>query len=505
MANNISIKNPMGVTPKQKGSGFVNLNKILQANVGNQLGQKIASGIGQGTQEVQQGLGQAKSQFQQQADAGNLATQANIQARQQALQNIGSGQTNVSDEQAKQFGSFLSGQYTGPKELDSSKVAQLGSRAQEVQGFGQALRSGGDKTKVLQAFAGKGPYSTGQQRLDSLLLGKGPNAQELAQARQQSAGLQQQVGREQDVARQIGQLRTGEAQQFAKETGEQIGAQKGGIEQAVGMQYGQLEAAQKEAFDRINQKLSQGQPLTQEEANMLGLTEDTETYTLDPTSFLGKAALSKGAAASQLQKSQLDALAKLSQKDAKDFTDVGTKEADYDAQKGLTFDLPQLQKQAAALQQQYESTRQTAPVGNVAAEQLGGVIQDEGGNSQYEYRGAVQSMPNLRGLSIDKARAALDAYEQRLAPFRSRVENGIPSPLPPGHPLAAMFGGGRESKTKEGNLKHVYDQVNDRIARARQALAEQESQMKKQYGVDKKISVQGTKKEAKVQPMDTAK
>jgi hypothetical protein len=232
MANNIKINSPLGNQPQQKkGSGFVNLNKILQANVGNKLGQTVAQGIGQGVGQVQQGLGQAKSQFQQEAEAKNLASVGNKQAVSDALRNLSGGQTDVSDDLVKQFGTFRAGQYAGPQELDPTKTVQLGSRAQEVQGFGQALGSGGDKTRVLQAFAGKGPYSAGQSRLDSLLLGQGPQAkQQLTEARQQSRGLVQQVGNEQDIARQIAQLKTGEAQQFGKDVRGQLGlADSGGF------------------------------------------------------------------------------------------------------------------------------------------------------------------------------------------------------------------------------------------------------------------------------------
>lgn len=309
MANNIKINNPLGAQPQQKkGSGFVNLNKILQANVGNRLGQTVAQGIGQGVGQVQQGIGQLKSDFQQEAQKQNLASDANKQAVSDALKNISAGQTDVSDELANQFGTFRAGQYAGPKDLDSNKVAQVGSRASEVQDFGQALGSGGDKTRVLQAFAGQGPYSAGQSRLDSLLLGKGPQAKEqLAEARQQTRGLTQQIGREQDAARQIAEMRTGEAQEFGKSVKQQLEVPQADIQKAIDTLVGQKQGALQQEIQRY-----QNDPFA-----YLG-TNQVKTYGLDPRQhpdivrFLSQDALNRSSLANQGQLKQLDALAKLS-------------------------------------------------------------------------------------------------------------------------------------------------------------------------------------------------
>jgi len=272
MANNIKINNPLGVQPQQKrGSGFVNLNKILQANIGNRFGQTVAQGISQGVGRVQQGIGQLKSEFQQEADKQNLASVANKQAVSDALKSISSGQTKVSDELIKQFGTFRAGEYEGPRELDSSKLTQIGSKAAEVQRFGRDLGSGGDKTRVLQAFAGQGPYSVGQSRLDALLLGQGPQArQQLAQARQQTLGLTQQLGKEQDIARQIGRLRVGEAQKFAKDVKGQLTSAETDIGTKVGEQQKEFIKGQKNLF---NQLYEAGADLSPEQLSFIGKPE----------------------------------------------------------------------------------------------------------------------------------------------------------------------------------------------------------------------------------------
>lgn len=329
MANNIKINNPLGVPAhKQKGSGFVNLNKILQANVGNKLGQSVSQGIGQGVQQVQQDLGQVKNEFQTEADKNNLASDPNKQAVSEALKNIVGGKTDVTDDQVKQFGTFLGGQYTGPMGLDSTKSAQLGNKAQEVQGFGQALGSGGDKTRLLQSFAGKGPYTAGQSNLDSLLLGQGPQAkQQLAAARQQTQGLTQQVGRAQENANQIGQLRAGQAAEFGQNVRGQFGIDQNGQVQAgqglIGQ--GQLDLQNKVAqygnIQSLALKQATGQPLSTEEQQLLTQSGVQKIATGAPGNTYGVQAtgsqyytpqdISVSSVATPQQRAQMDALYKL--------------------------------------------------------------------------------------------------------------------------------------------------------------------------------------------------
>lgn len=366
MANNIKINNPLGAKPQQqKGSGFVNLNKILQANVGNKLGETVSGGLNQGTQQVQQGLGQVKNQFLQESDKGNLATVGNQQAVSDALKNIAAGQSAVTDDQVKQFGTFLGGQYGGPKELDTTKTLQLGNKAQEVQGLGQSLMGGADKTRLLQTFAGKGPYSAGQTRLDSLLLGQGPNAkQQLAQARQSTRGLTQQIGKEQDIAQQIGQLRTGQAREFGQETGRQLTEQEMGINTALQkaleqapIQREQLRSQYEQGL--INQDLSQLPPEVQEQLKGL------RTYNTNPLGALqlGQEATQQNIA-SLTQRGQLEALTKLAQKDP---SRLGFAEDVYDPSKAMQINVQKLRQLAGEGERAYNDKLNAAyykPVGS---------------------------------------------------------------------------------------------------------------------------------------------
>lgn len=516
----MAINNPNNQKPQQKkAAGFVNLDRVLAANTGNRLGQTIGTGIQTGAQGLQQKLGEVKSGFLQESEQKNLASDVNKRAATEALQNIGSGQTNVTDEQAKQFGTFLAGKYAGPRELDSTKTAQIGAKAQELQGFGQALGSQGDKSQVLTAFAsqGKGPYSAGEKRLDSFLLGKGPNAGELQKAQQQTRGLTRQVNREQDTARQIGQLREGQASQFAQDVGGQITSQKTGIEGAVGSEFERLSGEQGKLYDTIKSKLDKGELLNPEERQLLGLADPIgdignkmpglpgqqaplmDIFNLDATKFLNKADLSKGNVASAVQKAQLDALSKLSQKDIKDFTDIDTKAGQFDPNKPVTFDREKLKKDADIVRQQYESELnrglglslgqqlEDAPnsilgsvVGGLTLGGLGGAI---AGNavenlasgpsknySLYNFEDTLSGMPNIANMNYQQAMDAISNYERKIEPFKKYVEQGR-----------------TESKTKYNNLKGAYDDLIPRINAAKQQLAQYKQNLDKQYGIGRKI------------------
>lgn len=339
----------MGLKPQQKkGSGFVNLNKVIGANQNNQLGQTVAQGINKGAQQVQQGLGQATSQFQQQADANNLASIGNQQARSAALQNIMGGQTAISDDQAKQFGTFRAGQYAGPQELDASRTAQIGAKAREVEGFGKALQSGGDKSRVLQAFAGKGNYTAGQQGLDSLLLGKGPNAGQLNQARRQSAGLTNQLGSAQDAAQQLAQLRQGQAAEFGKQTNQQIGDQQTGINTNVADNVVKYKQQQIDDYNKSLQNL--------QDRNVSGNAQlkdlvGQNLFGIDPKGYLDKGfEATKENTASELQRRQLEALAKIGGQGADTFNfskDI------YDPNKSLVFNKQKLLDDVAVKRMDY--------------------------------------------------------------------------------------------------------------------------------------------------------
>lgn len=69
----------------QKGTGFTNLNRIMQANKGNKLAQTVSGGIQGQTQGVQTKVKSAQEQFEEEAQKGRLDTQEAADKRQEML------------------------------------------------------------------------------------------------------------------------------------------------------------------------------------------------------------------------------------------------------------------------------------------------------------------------------------------------------------------------------------------------------------------------------------
>jgi len=99
---------------QQRGTGFTNVSKILQANRGNRLGQTVSGGIQQQTQGVQTGVQQAKDKFKQETDKKRLDSEENIEQKQQVLGKFDPNQFNPDASQFK-VSSGLSSDYAARK------------------------------------------------------------------------------------------------------------------------------------------------------------------------------------------------------------------------------------------------------------------------------------------------------------------------------------------------------------------------------------------------------
>lgn len=284
--NNNNLNNPQnGLQPQQpmakpRTSGFTNIQNVLNANKGNKLGQTIGSGVQNITNKVQ---GQTQN-AQQQYNTGIGQAQADINKGNQVKTTLG-GTDNAgldfskpdqasqaigtvgSDEYAKSLANLRAG-YKGPTGLQNQE--QLQNQAQDLQQTGQSLQTAGGKQAALQRFVNSGPgYTSGQQRLDTLLLGQGnQNNQALNQARRSA---------------QTTAMDTGQAINTATQQGQQVGQQYTNVGQDVGKQLTSAEenfrkalndrvsTQQQAAVDRdtaLKNRLKMGS-LTQEDADFL--------------------------------------------------------------------------------------------------------------------------------------------------------------------------------------------------------------------------------------------
>jgi len=379
------VNNPQAPQSTRRGSGFTNLGRILGANQNNRLASTVSAGLSGGASGVRQNLAQTREGFENQSGAQNLASAQNVAARQQALQNIGSGQTNVNPDLQKQFETFRAGQYAGPTQLDQSQVAQIGAKAREVQGYGKQLRGAGDKSQVLQAYVGQGPnYTQGQRNLDTLLLGQGPGVKQMQQAARGTTGLTREIGQQEDTARQIGQLRQGQAQEFGKQTREQLGIDQSGniLQEGTGAFQNLLNpltgrakdynTVQEEALSRFSNR----QLTPEDRQRILGTQNPYETWGAVPENYMTPSiAATAQTSASAEERAKLGALGKLSGVSSPIDQEVGF----YDPNNPYSFDKAAFQQSVEQGQQRYTAAL-NAP-SNVPEAPTTGLIMTDMGTS----------------------------------------------------------------------------------------------------------------------------
>lgn len=170
--------------PKQQGSGFTNLQRVIGANKNNQLGSAISTGMGNRVGQIKNDIGQAQNSFNTQLQGNRVDTEENKNLVNTALTNP--YEAAKDDKTVSSFQNLMSGQYKGPTELGNANV--LNAQAQEAAQYGQGATSAGGRTNLLQRFAGGNNYNAGQQRLDNVLLGQ-TGANDLKQVRRDAAGL----------------------------------------------------------------------------------------------------------------------------------------------------------------------------------------------------------------------------------------------------------------------------------------------------------------------------
>lgn len=199
------------VNNPRKGSGFTNLQRIMQANVGNRLGQAVGGGIQRAGQQAHSQLGEAENQFKTQAEQNRLDTP---EARER-VQNVLGNAENATEGDINAFANYRAGQYKGPTDIQN--IETIKGQATEAQNLGKAIGTAGGRTGLLQRFAaGPGQYGTGAQRLDELLLGS-TGAKNLQAARRSVTGLGQEVSNKQQAAQEIGKQYINQARGFGED------------------------------------------------------------------------------------------------------------------------------------------------------------------------------------------------------------------------------------------------------------------------------------------------
>ena len=167
---------------KQQGSGFTNIQRVLGANQNNKLGQTVSQGVENVTNKAQTQAQDAQNKFATDIGKANqdIMSGQNVQqnlsgidfakdsnAAQNALQGVNTDQNAAALQN-------LRGGYQGPQGLQNAE--QLQQQAQDASQLGQGLRSNAGRQATLQRFVNPNAgYTSGERRLDSMLLDQNAN------------------------------------------------------------------------------------------------------------------------------------------------------------------------------------------------------------------------------------------------------------------------------------------------------------------------------------------
>ena len=321
--------------PSQQGTGFVNLQKYLDANQGNQLGSAVSGNINQATQATQSDLAQQQNQFNQ----GLQNTRAGISQGQQNVQNTFQQIDNpnfsgLSQPQIQGFQNITNNPYSGPTGYANPQVLQ--QQAANAASLGQLAGTRPGRQELLRETINSPKYTNSQQTMDELLLSLGGGNQAVQQAGRSTRGLQNQVNQNVGTAQLQGQ----QAQQAYQKLQQQA---TGGVQQrqqainqqvANAVQNAQNQQQQRNAnFATYQQMLAQGNPGAAGFAASNGLFNSGTANDLSaiaaqlPSSSnisqdiyaninQGNIPQGQGAVATSQQKAQLGALAQLAQQQA---------------------------------------------------------------------------------------------------------------------------------------------------------------------------------------------
>lgn len=282
---------PSYKAPERKGSGrFMNLQKYLQANVGagERMKERAGGIIGRPIQEKQEDIQTRTGDIR----AGIEAARGEQQAGQEYLEQL--RQPGFQAQQFTQQPGF--DRFTALREGRGIDEAALQRQAQEIgtqreTGLAEAQRrqeqlgTEAGRFGLLREMYGGGPtgqqYSTGQRRLDQLMLqasGGDPLRQLQQQAAQQARSFEEQAAEQAQIQQQVGDIAAQE-QALVGDIGTRTGELMGQFRTGLETQLPEIQQQREQAYQSMLQAIGTGQ-FTPEQMAQLGLTEGQETYGL---------------------------------------------------------------------------------------------------------------------------------------------------------------------------------------------------------------------------------
>lgn len=240
--------------PKPQGSGFTNLQNVLNANRNNKLGNTLGQGLQSTIGGAQQNLSQATNQFNTQANANAVGTAADKAQEQQAIGQATSSPNDLSQSSIDAFNKYRAG-YQGPTGFSNQQQQTIGQQQNDLNGIANASLSQQGRGGLLQRYVGAPQYTQGQRQLDTMLLGQSGN-EALKGARRQGLQFNNQANTQQQQAVNTGQALNQQAQAFNNQINQDLTGAATGVQTGIQNRADQEQAQAQKAYDSLQQVLN---------------------------------------------------------------------------------------------------------------------------------------------------------------------------------------------------------------------------------------------------------
>lgn len=413
-------------TSKQ-GSGFVNLDKYMTANQGNNFGDQVTGKVQGDVDQAKQTLTDTSAGF---TDASNQGTTRwnDVQGTVKGYVD-NAGDTTTADD-AKSFQGYSNAQYQGPESfLGSTYGTQAQGAIQKSAQEANALQTEGGRFALLDQFYGRPKYSMGEKSLDNLLVQNTPGVAAKAtsignQAKQLSASAGQST---QDLDN-LATTNRAATQETGKQTRDYMGNAVNEFTKGLEDRYKSF-GTDRDAYNQARRDDLSDDAFDEETLALLGLGDGSSLYDVNLASYLKENENGQGTVgefATDQDYARYLALQQLSGEEgnllsAEDRAKAGTANGRLGADKDrLTKDITdrkaQYESRIAPVQQAIETTnaeyeRKRAILHRYGPPRYMGEIIGEGPMPDNTY--------NALAAAVNKQKSALDALQGEYSQLQS--------------------------------------------------------------------------------------
>lgn len=268
----------------QQGSGFVNLDKYMTANQGNNFG-------GQFTGKVQGDVNQAKQTLDSSAtgftDASNKGTTRWNDVGDTVKGIVDNAGDKTSPDDVSKFQGYAGSKYQGP---DNFSGSAYGTKAQGALQKGSqeagALQSEGGRFALLDQFYGRPKYTTGEKSLDNLLVQNTPGvAARSAGIDNQAKQLTASSGQTTQNLDNLATANRAATQDASKQTQDYLGNAKTGFQTDLDKRFSDYNAGNT-AYNQARQGDISDDSLDADTLGLYGLSEGQNLYNVNLGNYL---------------------------------------------------------------------------------------------------------------------------------------------------------------------------------------------------------------------------